>query len=424
MIAAELLRAVAEEHGTPAYAYDLDAVGDRIRRLRAALPPRVEVAYAVKANPQPAVLRALAGLGLGADTASAGELAAVIDAGFDPRRVVMTGPGKRDAELAMAAGLGLRAITVESPGELDRLRAQVVHSLALSASRPAAAARRPVRVMLRAAGSARPGNVIGAGDGRFGMRWSDLVDAARATIDAPELELVGLHRFDASNVLDADELLGGLRRTVELAARLAAEVGVTFELIDLGGGLGIPYQDGEEPLDVGALGAGLAQMLVEMDANPNLAGAGLLIEPGRWVTGPAGAYLTRVVDVKMSDHGRVATVDGGVHLLLRPALIGQPHRIRLIEADAEARRVEPVTIGGPLCTALDVLVRQAPVPALRVGDLLAVLDAGAYGFTESMPFFLSHPAPPEIVICAGGVELARPRVDPDLRRLTQDAAAT
>lgn len=410
MIDDAVLAAIASEHGTPAYVYDLDAVVARASALRAALPTRVELAYAVKANPSLAVLARLAEAGLGADVASGGELLAARAAGFDPATTILTGPGKRDDELAAAVEVPLRAVTVESPGELERLR--------LAAER----AGTRVRVMLRAAGRERPGNVIGSGQGRFGMRPADLLEAARRAVAAPELDLVGVHRFDASNVLDAGEWLAGARETVERARGLAREIGSQLELVDVGGGLGIPYADGAEPLDVERIGRGLRDLLEEVDREPLLAGARLVIEPGRWLVGPCGVYLARVVDVKEADAGPIVTVDGGVHHLLRPALVGVPHRIRSLVAAGEARPPRDVLVGGPLCTSLDVLGR-AELPAPRVGDLLAVADAGAYGFTESMPYFLSHPVPPEIAVVAGRSFVARPRLDPSALLAAQATGA-
>lgn len=399
MIPDATLRAIVEEHGTPAYVYDLDDIGERAATLRAALPGRVEIAFAVKANPSLAVLARLAEAGLGADVASAGEMAAARRAGFDRGIIIMTGPGKRDEELAGVAGAELRGVTVESLGELERLRA---------AASPAGTR---VRVLLRSAGEERPGNVIGSGAGRFGMRWPDLLEAARRTVAAPEFELIGLHRFDASNLLAADALLDRARGTVALAGLMAREAGAALSMVDLGGGLGIPYRDGEAPLDLAELADGLDRLLAGMATDPLLADAILLLEPGRWLVGPAGVYLTRVVDVKEADSGRIVTVDGGIHHLLRPALVGEPHRIRSLAADASARAAVPVLVGGPLCTALDVLGRVA-LPSPAVGDVLAVLDVGAYGFTESMPYFLSHPVPPEVLVRAGRTFVGRPRLDP------------
>lgn len=395
-----MLEAAAARFGTPLFVYDLDAMAHRARDLRERLAPRVEVAYAVKANPSLAVLRRLAGTGVGADVASGGELEAVQRAGFAPETIVITGPGKRDAELAAAAALPLRAITVESIGELDRLRV---------AARQAG---RRVRVLLRSAGTARDDDVIGDGGGRFGMRAPDLLDAARVALGAPEIELIGLHRFDAANVRDAAAVVEAARETVAQASWLARKIGHRFRLIDLGGGLGIPYADHEAPLEVADLAARLTVLVEEVDGDPGLAGATLLLEPGRFIVGPAGVYLSRIIDVKVSDAGRVAIVDGGIHHLLRPALIGREQRLRLVSVEPRSRAPASVTVGGPLCTGLDVLARRIQLPMPRVGDLVAVLDAGAYGFTESMLLFLSHPTPVEAVATGGELFLARPRVDP------------
>ena len=147
----------------------------------------------------------------------------------------------------------------------------------------------------------------------------------------------------------------------------------------------------------------------DLDTEPNLAGARLLLEPGRFLVGPFGAYVARVVDTKEGPDGLVVTVDGGIHHLLRPALVGQAHRVRLLgPGGGPARRC---VVGGPLCTGLDVLAR-VDLPEPRVGDLLAIDDVGAYGFSESMPLFLSHPWPAEVVLREGGSRLARRRVDP------------
>lgn len=397
---------LATEHGTPFYVYDLDVVTRQAEALRAVLPPIVEVAYAVKANPALAVVAHLGRLGLGADVASGGELQLVHRAGIRPDRVVMTGPGKRDDELAAAVRLGIRAVTVESPGELARLE-----TIAERLGRVQA-------VMLRAAVSegARLERVRLVGDdgaGKFGMDPGDLVEAARLAARSPHLEFLGLHAFGASNVLDANALLGHVAATVRTARRLALSVGLPLRLVDAGGGLGIPYEPHEESLDLRRLGAGLAAITERWADDPILAGARLLLEPGRFLVGPAGAYVARVVDRKTVAGSTVVVLDGGVHHLLRPALVGQEHRVRAVGVGAEvAGRVAAVTVAGPLCSGLDVFTQAAVMRPPDVGDLVAVLDVGAYGFTESMPLFLSHPVPAEIAIRDGRTALIRPRQEP------------
>ena len=309
----------------------------------------------------------------------------------------MTGPGKRDEELRAAVAAGIRAVTVESPGELRRLESI------------AAEAGRRVPVMLRAAMSegARLERVRLVGDdgaGKFGMDAADLVQSARRAAGSPHLELLGLHCFGASNVLDAAALVDHVAATVRAARQLAALAGTTVRLVDAGGGLGIPYEAHEESLDLVRFGRGLAEIVATWPDDPLLAEARLLLEPGRFLVGPAGAYLARVVDRKTVDGSTVVVLDGGVHHLLRPALVGQEHRIRALTGRPETAsngRLGPVTVAGPLCSGLDVFSQHAILAAPDVGELMAVLDVGAYGFTESMPLFLSHPIPAEVVVQAG-----------------------
>jgi diaminopimelate decarboxylase len=404
---------LAEGFGTPLYVYDLDVVERQVVALQAVLPPAAELAYAVKANPALAVVAHLGRLGLGADVASAGELVTAHRAGIASDRIVMTGPGKRDDELHAAVAAGIRAVTVESPGELARLEAI------------AAGAGRVQPVLLRAAVSerARLERVRLVGDdgaGKFGMDAADLAASASRAAASPHLELLGLHAFGASNVLDAGAVVEHATATVRAARRLALATGTSLRLIDVGGGLGIPYEAHEESLDLLGLGAGLAELTHGWAADPLLRDARLLLEPGRYLVGPAGAYVARVVDRKTVDGSIVVILDGGVHHVLRPALVGQEHRIRAFGGGGGngtggatgGGRMVPVTVAGPLCSGLDVFSQGAVMTPPDVGDLLAVLDVGAYGFTESMPLFLSHPVPAEVAVRDGRAALIRPRQDP------------
>lgn len=403
---------LAERFGTPQYVYDLDVVERQVEALRAVFPTAVEIAYAVKANPSLAVVTHLGGLGLGADVASGGELALADRAGITAARIVMTGPGKRDDELRAAVTAGVRAVTAESLGELLRLEA-----IAASVGRV-----QPVMLRAAVAEEARLERVRLVGDdgaGKFGMDGTDLHEAARRASDSPHLHLLGIHAFGASNVLDAGALLAHVAATVHVARRVALATGVTLELVDAGGGLGIPYEPHEESLDLRRLGTGLAEITAAWADDPALRGARLLLEPGRFLVGPAGAYLSRVVDRKSVHGSTVVILDGGVHHLLRPALVGQEHRLRAVGPGAEARadarsggRLQAITIAGPLCSGLDVFSQAAVMVPPEVGDLVAVLDAGAYGFTESMPLFLSHPIPAEVAVRGGCAELIRPRQEP------------
>ena len=398
------------EFGSPLYVYDGDAMRRRVSRLRTALSDEVDLAFATKANSSPAVLELLANEGLGADVASGGELAAVRRAGFAPEHIVFTGPGKTDAELSLALRIGVGALTIESLDELDSLVEM------------AAEARPGQGLMLRlATASEAEGTPIisAAASAKFGLTDDEAEAAVQRLLGADLLApagpfaLRGFHAFGASNVLDADVLVRGVADLASRAERIATKHGIAVEMLDAGGGLGIPYTDAEVPLDLTALGERVREEMATWRGRSALGEARLLLEPGRWFTGPAGVYLCRVVRTKDRDQHAIAVTDGGIHHLLRPRLVGQDHRVVPVGAAAQRDAIATVDIVGPLCTGLDILASSVAAPRPRAGDLYAVLDAGAYGYSESMPFFLSHPIPAEIVLDEGSISVSRERVEPE-----------
>jgi diaminopimelate decarboxylase len=403
-------KVLVERFGTPLYAYDLDVVTRQVAGLRSVLPASFDLAYAVKANPNLAVLRHLAGLGLGADVASGGELRHALRAGFAGDRIVFTGPGKRDDELTAAVDAGVRVVTVESPGELRRL-AGIAEGLGR---------RQPVLLRAAASEAARLERVRLVGDdgaGKFGMDAADLRTSAAEAAASPWLELLGVHEFGASNVVDAGALASHFEASVRTARDLATAAGFPLRLVDAGGGLGVPYEAHEQSLDLGAVGARLASLAERMAGDPVTASARVLLEPGRFLVASSGAYVARVIDRKLVRGHHVVILDGGIHHVLRPVLVGQEHRVRVLTGNgtstAAASQRVPVTIAGPLCSGLDVFSQAAVMPLPDPGDLVAVLDVGAYGATESMPFFLSHPLPPEIALRGGTAWVSRRRVEPE-----------
>jgi diaminopimelate decarboxylase len=394
--------ALAEEFGTPFYVYDLDLIGRRVAALRDVLPRGFRIAFAVKANPALAVVAHLRRCGVGADVASGGELETVLRAGFEPGQIAMTGPGKRNEELAAAVSAGIGVVTVESPGELRRLEAVAA----------AAGRRQPILLRLAVSEDARLETVrlIGGVEGKFGMPLDTLLETASAAAASPHVELLGVHAFGASNLRDAEQLASHVADLVQIGRQVAAHAGTQLRLVDAGGGLGIPYANGERPLDLARLGRRLTELRTGWDAD-GLGDMEVVLEPGRFLVGPAGAYVARVVDVKGPDSAPVAILDGGVNHLVRPALVRSEHRLAVFATDA-VRALVRTTVAGPLCTGLDVFSTDAMLPRPHVGDLIAVLDAGAYGFTESMPLFLSHPTAAEVAVSGGRAQLIRPRMTP------------
>jgi diaminopimelate decarboxylase len=397
---------LAARFGTPLYDYDLDVLERQVRSLAGVLPPSVDLAYAVKANPALGVVAHIGSLGLGADVASGGELETALAAGIPPDRIVFTGPGKLDDELRLAVRRGIRAITVESLRELERLA-----TIAETEGRQAPVLLRDA--VSRAARLERVRLVGDDGAGKFGLGPDELLRAAAVAVRSPHHEPLGLHAVGASNVLDAAALADHVATTVAAAVTLAGEAGFPLRIVDVGGGIGIPYESHEESFDLAGFGRRMAELAAAWACDPVLRETRLLVEPGRFLVGQAGAYLARVVDRKALDGRDVVIVDGGIHHLVRPALVGQEHRVRRFgRPSAGPARFAPVTIAGPLCSGLDVLATEAMVRTPDVGDLVAVLDVGAYGFTESMPFFLSHPLPAEVAVRDGRPALLRPRLEP------------
>jgi len=369
-------RDLAERHGTPVFAYSLPAARAQWQRLRAALPERATLAFAVKANPHPTLLAAFAGLGACFDCASGGELTRVAALGAGPGRVFYTGPGKRTHELAQALAQGAR-VQADGWEDLERLEAL---------------AGAPVEVNLRVhpmAGIKEANRIIGGtGPSAFGVDEEQLPDFLARAAGLRMVRIRGLHVFAASNERDAANLLATHGYVLALARRLHLEHGLALEQIDLGGGLGVPYAEAETPLDVAALGQGLARLLAE---HAWFTGA-LVLEPGRFLAAPCGVYLSRVVRVKESRGVRFAILEAGVNHLLRPLLTGQPFPVKAVGGTGPRR---PATLAGPLCTSLDRL-GEVELPELAPGALLAFGTVGAYGFTEAMTPFLSHPAPDEV----------------------------
>jgi diaminopimelate decarboxylase len=396
--------ALAAEHGTPLYVYGAELMDRALERLRAALPPRVEIAYSVKANPNPALLRRFLARGLGLEVASAGELTLARHAGCPPARIVFAGPGKTDAELALALDEGIAEIHVESLGECERLAA-----LARRRGRPA-----PVAIRVNPSAEAQGGAMrMGGRPGPFGVDEEALDDVLACVLGDGALELRGLHVYSGTQILAHEVLAGQYGKALALARRVARRAGRPLATLDLGGGLGVPYVSGEPELDLDALREALTGVMGGLESDPWLATTRLLVEPGRFLVAEAGVYVTRVVDVKRSKGKTFVVLDGGMHHHLAASgnlgqVIKRNFPVALVGKLGKAP-TETADLVGPLCTPLDTLARELPVPAPEVGDLVGVFQSGAYGLTASPTGFLSHPAPAEVLVERGVARLIRRR---------------
>lgn len=391
---------LVREFGSPLFVYDGDAISRAYRRLRAAMPAACSIHYAMKANPSLAVLELLVGEGAGIEIASEGELAAALHIRCPTERILYAGPGKREVDLEAAVDAGITGIHCESAGELRRLNAIAgARGLRVSCG---------VRIHADwSAGEERP-IIGGSSPTKFGITEREARLSVPAWNELRNLKINRLHVFNASNVLDAKALLAGAKHTFELASDLA-DAGLPLECVDVGGGLGVPYSPDDLPLDVEQFGMGLDKLL-----RRTLRERGhrfqMAIEPGRWLVAEAGEYFATVVDLKQCDEVQFAVMDGGVNHMIRPALVGQPHPVRLLRQASDEVSTPPVTVRvvGPLCTSVDSFGDHL-LPPLQIGDVLAIGCAGAYGFTESMPLFLSHAIPAEVFLVGGQAHLARDR---------------
>lgn len=385
---------------TPLYVYDAEIIIRKYRRLREAMPPHVQVYYAVKSNPNLAVIRILAELGCGFDVASIGELAAIKKLGIEGTRVVFTGPGKSDEEIASALELGLYAFNCESENEVLRINT--------AAKKVKKRIKIGLRINTDYAIREKIKMIGGTQAKKFGIDEDRIFDVIERVKKLEYVEIIGIHVFNAAQVLDHIELAANTKNILRLAAEITRQKKLDLEYLDIGGGLGIPYSADEKELDVEALGREFQVMRSEFRELENVY---WIVEPGRYLSGECGVMLTKVIDVKMSRGVPFVITDAGINHFLRPALVQQNHPVfianKFDRAPARAYHIE-----GPLCTSLDCIGRDVMLPEPEIGDTLAFFNAGAYGFTESMPYFLSHPIPAEVMIRDGNVTLIRKRTEP------------
>ena len=374
---------------TPCFVYSRGMIEARVAALRAAMPKGVAVHYAIKANSFASILAMMSELVDGLDIASGGELAMALATGADPSRISFAGPGKTHAELEAALAAGV-TLNLESEGEARR-------ALAI-AGRLGVTPRLAVRVNpdFDLKGS---GMKMGGGARPFGVDAERVPALARHIIDAGA-EWRGLHIFAGSQALDAAAVIAAQAATLELADRLAREIGAPLPALNLGGGFGIPYFAGDTPLDVGRVGEALAERCANLPAS--LAGAELAIELGRYLVGEAGVYLTRIVDRKESRDETFLVTDGGLHHQLAASgnfgTVVRRNYPLAIATRFDAPPEEVANVVGCLCTPLDRLAERAALPRAEVGDLVAVFCAGAYGASASPSTFLGHAPAAEMLV--------------------------
>ena len=349
---------VAAAVGTPFYAYDGDLFRERIRRFRAALGDAPHLlCYALKANDALAVVRIAAEEGLGADIVSGGELEKALRAGVPAERIVFSGVGKRREEIRAALEAGVRSLNVESLGELEVVAEEAA---ALGAVAPVS-----VRLNPDVEADTHAYVATGSAGSKFGLGVADARAAYERAAADPSLDPVGLSFHVGSQLLDPEPVHAAAAK----AAELWRELDLPLRDFDVGGGLGIGY-GGEEDATVEPYAAALTEVAAEL-------GAELVLEPGRWLVGSVGTFVTRVLYVKDAPGRRIAVCDGGMNDLIRPALYGARHPISIL--GASGRPSGRVDVVGPVCETGDFFALDLGLPLPEPGDLVAIGQAGAYG---------------------------------------------
>ena len=385
---AQALLEIARQHGTPTYAFDVRQLRAQVDKLRAHLPESVEIFYSLKANASLGICDVFADCGIGADVASAGELATVVAAGYPPERIFVAGPFKLPETISQLRAIPEAVLSVDSPSELRMLTDEGLSN----------------RVVLRLRPDFDSAAVVTAGiESRFGFTDEDLRQC-RQLVSSGEIEVIGFHVFAGSQVLQTAGVIEHLRSSFDLSCRAAKVLSITPALFNLGGGFGIPYGLDDEELDLAPIGEELATLV------DRAAPARLVLELGRYLVASAGWYLTSVVGHQTHQGRPAVVVDGGTHQ--RADLCGLCLRTKAnppAVLDAASSQLVATDVLGCLSLPADVLAESSPLPKLSPGNVLAFGNAGAYGLWSSPALFHGSPLPAEVAFDGATIQLMRQR---------------
>jgi|WetSurMetagenome_2_1015567.scaffolds.fasta_scaffold69872_2 diaminopimelate decarboxylase len=387
---------LAEKYDTPLYVISEKRIRDNYNRLYGALVNNykyLRIYYAAKANTNLNVLRILQSQGAYLDTVSPGEVFLALSAGFTPDRIMFTGTSVRNDELKMLTDYNI-TINIDSQSEMDRL---------LKISVPQILS---VRVNPEV-GAGHHSHCITAGpESKFGL-WEEEVIQAYAIAQRARVERFGIHMHIGSGILDPEPYLAAVEKLLSIANRVHKEVGIDFEFIDIGGGLGVPYNPEDQELDVTAFSNKIVNLFKNKVKDYGLGKPFLFVEPGRYLVCDSTILLTTVNTVKVTPAHKYVGVDAGFNTLIRPTMYGSYHPILVANKLNEADK-ETYNIAGPICESGDLLAKDRQLPEIQEGDLLAILNAGAYGFSMSSQYN-SRPRAAEVMIRGGKPTIVRER---------------
>lgn len=385
------LSALAEQFGTPLYVYSTATLRRHYSVLSEAFAGQsCLIAYSVKANGNLGVLSTLADMGAGADVVSGGELKRAMQAGIPAEKIVFSGVGKSEEEIRLALEVGIHQFNVESTPEMHRLS-----RIAEAMGKRAAMA---FRVNPHVAAGGHKNISTGKAEDKFGIAWHEAIARYEEALSLPGLDVVGVDVHIGSQITDLTPMREAFEKVVVLVKELQGK-GVPISRIDLGGGLGIPYRETEEPATPADYANMVADILADLDVE-------IILEPGRMIAGNAGVMITRVEYVKERDGRSFAIVDAGMNDLMRPALYQAHHTLKRVEASADDAVSGRYDIVGPICETTDRFAQQVELPELKEGDLLAFMSAGAYGAVMSNQYN-ARPLCGEVLVNGDAFDLVR-----------------
>ena len=387
---------LAQKYDTPLYVISEKRIRDNYNRLYNTISskyPRVRVYYACKANTNLAVLKALKTEGAYLDAVSPGEVFMGLNSGYTPDHILFTGTSVRTDELRFIADAGI-TVNIDSQSELDRLLKIAV----------------PPKISIRVNPEVVAGHhdhCITAGpQTKFGL-WEEDALKAYATAKKARVEHFGIHMHIGSGILTLDPYIQAVEKLLSIAKRVHDELDIAFEFIDLGGGFGVPYKPTDNALDLSEFTSKVISLFKSKVNEYHLGNPFLHVEPGRYLVCDAGILLTTVNTIKVTPHRKFIGVDAGFNTLMRPAMYGSYHPV-LISNKLNNKITETFDVVGPICESGDVLAKNHELPLAAEGDILAILNAGAYGFSMSSQYN-SRPRAAEVMICQGKPVLVRER---------------
>lgn len=382
--------ALAKEVGTPAYVYDAEVIKKQVERLNT-LHKDVQLFYSLKANPNPSIVKLIYSLGANLEICSLKELEIVEKINASPERILYLGPGKTEKEIRRVLEFGVKYFIVESLPEMEKVN-EIGAEKGLEIK---------VGVRLNPSLSAKGSKLTMGGKPRqFGIDEEQLPEIFKLEESLRNIKIVGIHVYNGTRILSSSVFMENTSHVLNLAKRVIKEHQVDLEFIDIGGGMGIPYFPNESALDLESISKELPDLISDFYKEVG-SETPIFLESGRYVVGESGVYITKVLYKKTSKNQEFLTVDGGTHHHMAAGGMGNALKknfpIKVLNKYNEDPQKE-YYISGPLCTPNDLIAKKIQLPQTKTGDLIGILNAGAYGLTASPVLFLSHYLPVEVLV--------------------------